>query len=67
MEDISLQSKIDVLTEEQVLIQDSAIAFIAADEELKRVRANRFQQPGFDRGLWREVADAGWVNACGSS
>lgn len=61
MEDISLQSKIDVLTEEQVLIQDSAIAFIAADEELKRVRANRFQQPGFDRKLWREVADAGWL------
>lgn len=61
MEDISLQAKIDVLTEEQVLIQDSAVAFIARDPELKQVRANRFVQPGFDRGLWREIADAGWL------
>lgn len=61
MEDISLQSKIDVLTEEQMLIQDSASAFIARDPELKQVRASRFVQPGFDRALWREVADAGWI------
>lgn len=61
MEDISLQAKIDVLTEEQVLIQDSAIAFIARDPELKQARASRFVQPGFDRALWREIADAGWL------
>ena len=61
MEDISLQSKIDVLSEDQRLIQDSAAAFIATDAELKRVRANRFVQPGFDRKLWREVAEAGWL------
>lgn len=61
MEDISLQSKIDVLTEQQVLIQDSAVAFVAGDEELKRVRANRFVQPGFDRAGWREMAEAGWL------
>jgi len=61
VEDISLQSKIDVLSEDQRLIQDSAAAFIATDAELKRVRANRFVQPGFDRKLWREVAEAGWL------
>ena len=61
MEDISLQAKIDVLTEQQVLIQDSAVAFVAGDEELKRTRANRFVQPGFDRAVWREMADAGWL------
>jgi len=61
VEDISLQSKIDVLTEQQVLIQDSAVAFVAGDEELKRVRANRFVQPGFDRAGWNEMADAGWL------
>lgn len=61
MEDISLQSKIDVLTEQQVLIQDSAVAFVAGDGELKRVRANRFVQPGFDRAGWREMAEAGWL------
>ncbi len=59
MEDISLQAKIDVLTEEQVLIQDSAVAFIARDPELRQARANRFVRPGFDRALWREIADAG--------
>jgi alkylation response protein AidB-like acyl-CoA dehydrogenase len=61
VEDISLQSKIDVLTEQQVLIQDSAVTFVAGDEELKRVRANRFVQPGFDRAGWNEMADAGWL------
>jgi alkylation response protein AidB-like acyl-CoA dehydrogenase len=61
VEDISLQAKIDVLTEQQVLIQDSAIAFVTGDEELKRVRANRFVQPGFDRASWSEMAEAGWL------
>ncbi len=61
MEDISLQSKIDILTEEQVLIQDSAIAFIGQDEELKKVRASRFVQPGYDEALWQEMAQSGWL------
>ncbi|MEH6542475.1 MAG: acyl-CoA dehydrogenase family protein [Porticoccaceae bacterium] len=61
MEDISLQSKIDVLSEEQVLIQDSAVAFIAQDEELKRVRASRFTQPGYDKAVWQEMAESGWL------
>lgn len=60
MEDISLQSRIDALTEEQVLIQDSAVAFIAQDEELKKTRASRFVQPGFDAQVWREMAELGW-------
>lgn len=61
MEDISLQSKIDVLSEEQVLIQDSAVAFIAQDEELKKVRDSRFVQPGYDKGTWQEMAESGWL------
>ena len=61
MEDISLQSRIDALTEEQVLIQDSAVAFIAEDEELKRTRACRFVQPGFDAQVWRQMAELGWT------
>lgn len=61
MEDISLQSKIDVLSEEQVLIQDSAVAFIAQDEELKKVRASRFVQPGYDKSTWQEMAESGWL------
>jgi len=61
VEDISLQSRIDVLSEEQVMIQDSAIAFIAQDEELKKVRENRFVQPGYDMQTWVEMAEAGWL------
>lgn len=61
MEDISLQSRIDVLTEEQTLIQDSAIAFVGRDEELKNVRAHRFVQPGYDQALWQEMAESGWL------
>ncbi len=61
MEDISLQSRIDVLSEQQVLIQDSAVAFIAQDEELKKARENRFVQPGFDQQTWLEMAELGWL------
>jgi 3-oxochol-4-en-24-oyl-CoA dehydrogenase len=61
MEDISLQSRIDVLTEQQVLIQDSAIAFVAQDEELKKVRGSRFVQPGYNLDIWRQMANLGWL------
>ncbi len=61
MEDISLQSRIDVLSEQQVLIQDSAVAFIGEDEELKKARASRFVQPGFDQNTWQEMAELGWL------
>lgn len=61
MEDISLQSRIDLLSEQQVLIQDSAVAFIAQDDELKTVRKNRFVQPGYDLGVWQEMAELGWL------
>lgn len=61
MEDISLQSRIDVLSEQQVLIQDSAVAFIAQDEELKKTRDSRFVQPGFDQQTWQEMAELGWL------
>ena len=61
MEDISLQSRIDVLSEQQVLIQDSAVAFIAQNDELKKTRDNRFVQPGFDQQTWQEMAELGWL------
>ncbi len=61
MHDISLQSRIDVLSEEQVLIQDSAVAFVDSDPGLLRVRQNHFQQPGYDLALWQEMAGSGWL------
>lgn len=61
MEDISLQSRVDVLTEQQTLIQDSAVAFIAQDEELKKTRNSRFVQPGYDQHTWQDIAELGWL------
>ncbi|MBL6750667.1 MAG: acyl-CoA dehydrogenase family protein [Nevskia sp.] len=42
------------------MIRDSAAA-LAPRKDLKRVRALRFSEPGFDRGLWRQMCAMGWV------
>ncbi|MFJ4375581.1 acyl-CoA dehydrogenase family protein [Pseudomonas japonica] len=42
------------------MIRDSAVAFAPASE-LARVRGLRYQTPGFDRAVWREMADNGWL------
>ncbi|WP_376100055.1 acyl-CoA dehydrogenase family protein [Roseomonas sp. CCTCC AB2023176] len=42
------------------LIRDSARA-IADPANLKRARAQRFEEPGFDPGLWREIGELGWI------
>ncbi|MCP2067507.1 UNVERIFIED_ORG: alkylation response protein AidB-like acyl-CoA dehydrogenase [Pseudomonas reinekei] len=42
------------------MIRDSASAF-APIGELARVRELRYQTPGFDRAVWREMADNGWL------
>ncbi len=42
------------------LIRDSAGAITAAGD-LKRIRALRFQQPGFDPTIWQQMAGLGWL------
>ncbi|HBN8522188.1 acyl-CoA dehydrogenase family protein [Pseudomonas aeruginosa] len=42
------------------MIRDSAAAF-APSGELGRVRGLRYQAVGFDRSVWREVAENGWI------
>ncbi|MFJ4192527.1 acyl-CoA dehydrogenase family protein [Pseudomonas sp. NPDC089534] len=42
------------------MIRDSACAF-APVGELARVRGLRYKLPGFDRTVWREIADNGWL------
>ncbi|MGE8046887.1 acyl-CoA dehydrogenase family protein [Pseudomonas monteilii] len=42
------------------MIRDSAVAFAPASE-LARVRELRYQAPGFDGAVWREMADNGWL------
>jgi alkylation response protein AidB-like acyl-CoA dehydrogenase len=41
------------------MIRASAGA-IVPDSDLQRIRALRFQEPGFDRTVWREICTLGW-------
>jgi len=43
------------------LIRDSAGA-IAPPDDLKRVRALRYREPGFDRAVWRRMCELGWLD-----
>jgi len=43
------------------MIRDSAAAVAPPGGELKRVRALRFTDPGFDRGVLRQMGELGWI------
>ena len=49
-----------VLTEEQQMIRTAARDFVAGRSSLRRVR-ELGASGGFDRALWREMADLGWL------
>ncbi len=48
------------LAEGMRLIRDSAGAICARGDGLRRIRALRFQDPGFDRAVWTEICAMGW-------
>lgn len=48
-------------SETTTLIRDSASAVAPRGGDLARVRALRFQSPGFDPQIWREMAALGWI------
>ncbi|MEN8723089.1 MAG: acyl-CoA dehydrogenase family protein [Alphaproteobacteria bacterium] len=52
-----------VLTEEQQILKDSARDFVTAKTPVKALRTLRDNkdETGFDRDLWREMADMGWA------
>lgn len=50
-----------VLTDDQRMIQESAQAFLGRDSSIERVREWRAKQPGFDRKLWKNLAELGWL------
>ncbi|MHA1114205.1 MAG: acyl-CoA dehydrogenase family protein [Alphaproteobacteria bacterium] len=50
-----------VLTDDQRMIQESAAAFLERDSSIERVREWRAKQPGFDRKLWKAMAELGWL------
>lgn len=47
-------------TEEQDLIRSAARQFLEERLGLERVRELMMSEDGFDRGLWKEMADMGW-------
>ena len=42
------------------LIRDSAAGLAPRTGDLRRVRALRFQSPGFDPEVWKQICDMGW-------
>ncbi len=43
------------------MIRDSATGIAPRTSDLKRIRALRFTEPGFDKTVWREMCEMGWV------
>ncbi|MBS0559554.1 MAG: acyl-CoA dehydrogenase family protein [Proteobacteria bacterium] len=43
------------------MIRDSAAAVAPRGGDLKRIRDLRFTEPGFDRAVWQQMAEMGWV------
>ncbi|MCL2428743.1 MAG: acyl-CoA/acyl-ACP dehydrogenase [Alphaproteobacteria bacterium] len=42
------------------MIRDSAAGIAPRTGDLRRIRALRFTDPGFDRGVWRQMCEMGW-------
>jgi len=45
------------------ILRDAVDGVVRRHADLKRVRALRGTEPGFDRALWRELAALGWIGA----
>ena len=43
------------------MTRDSAAAIAPRGGDLRRVRALRYTAPGFDRAVWRQMAELGWI------
>ena len=50
----------DSLRENLRMLRDSAAAIAPRTGDLKRIREQRFTEPGFDRAVWREICAMGW-------
>ncbi|MCW5688393.1 MAG: acyl-CoA dehydrogenase family protein [Pseudolabrys sp.] len=53
--------KEDDTAENVRMIRDSTRAVVAADGSLARIRAQRFQEPGFDAATFATMAEMGWL------
>src|SRR5437870_4986615 len=43
------------------MLHDSVADFIARGTDIKRVRRLRGTQPGFERTVWQQMAELGWL------
>lgn len=43
------------------MLRDAAVNFAARETSIARVRALRGTDPGYDRAVWRSLADLGWT------
>ncbi|MDQ1081364.1 acyl-CoA dehydrogenase family protein [Pseudoroseomonas cervicalis] len=43
------------------MIRDSAAGLAPRQGDRRRIRALRFQAPGFDRKVWRQMGELGWI------
>ncbi len=43
------------------MIRDSAAGIAPRTGDFKRIRALRFNEPGFDRAVWQEMCNMGWL------
>jgi len=43
------------------MIRESAAGIAPRGGDRKRIRALRFQAPGFDRAVWRQIGEQGWI------
>ena len=43
------------------MLKDSAAGIAPRKGDLKRIRALRFSEPGFDRETWRKMCEMGWL------
>ena len=48
-------------TEHARMLRDSVADFVKRGTDVKRVRRLRDTQPGFDREVWRQMAEFGWL------
>jgi len=53
--------KEDDAAENVRMIRDSTRAVVGADGNLGRIRAQRFQEPGFDPSIFATMAEMGWL------
>jgi acyl-CoA dehydrogenase len=57
---MALSTKI-TFSEEQAMLQDVAVSFCREKVSIGEVRRQIASESGFDRELWKEISELGWL------